>query len=381
MQTRLTDIVIRNTKPPAQGQLDVMDTVLPCFGVRIGPRKRMYFVTYRQGGKRRRVQIGDATRMSLAEARKAADVKLTMAHGSGLSETRTTFRQAFELYLAEPSERARWKDPDRTATAKRREFELYDTPLFDRPIDGIQWQDARKLINDLYGRAPIAANRHLSTLKRFFGWCVKVKLIDRSPVVDIDKPAREVSRDRVMTEDEVQRFWRATETVGLEFRDVFRLQLITAQRRDEVLGMSWREVDVDERVWQIPAERAKNDRATTVPLTPLALDLLNARSRTSALVFPSTNKRSKRPLSGYSKATDRVRSAMGVDDVRFHDLRRTTATHMAGLGVPPHVVEAILNHKTGVVKGVAAVYNRYQYLAEKRAALDAWSDRLRAIVS
>ena len=204
----------------------------------------------------------------------------------------------------------------------------------------------------------------------------------------MDKPASETSRDRVLSVDEIRSFWSATETHGQAFRDVFRLQLVTAQRREEVLGMRWKEVDLDARVWRIPAERAKNGNATTVPLSDLAVEILVARTSEFTtrpeFVFPSLRgeNQGKSAMSGYGKASERVRAAMGLEDgeVKFHDLRRTADTQMAELGVLPHVIEAVLNHTSGVIKGVGRTYNRYDYAKEKREALEKWEARLRAIV-
>jgi integrase len=394
VRKRLTDIVVTRTKAPEEGQLDIFDTVLPCFGVRIGARKRTYFVTYRFGGKRRRMTIGDAKRMSLGDAKRRADEALDLVE-KGIDPQasptcdKPTFGEAVEMYLAAPDARKRWQPvniPEKLRS-RRQQFATDALPAWsDRPLDEVAWADVRCLIDDVHRRAPIAANRQLALLKHFFGWCLKRRLITASPCADIDKPAPEAARDRTLSEAEVRRFWAATEEQGGDFRDVFRLQLVTAQRRGEVLGMRWREVDLDAMTWTIPAERAKNGRAHEVALTGLAVEILAARSREDTLVFPSVKPRrgneGRTALSGYHKAKRRVVDAMGVGDgVRFHDLRRTATTMMAEMGVPPQVVDrGLLNHKSGTIRGVAAVYNKYEYAKEARDALLRWEARLRAIV-
>jgi integrase len=302
-----------------------------------------------------------------------------------------TFREAVELYLADPDERDRWKDPDRTSKGKRQEFELdaFKESWADGPVDAVTWADIRRLIDGIRRRAPIKANRHLSTLKRFFGWYVKRRLIGQSPCADIDKPARETESERVLSEDEIRLFWSAAEAHGGAFRDVFRLLLITAQRESEVGKMRGREVHLGKRTWVIPPERAKNKKGShEVTLSELGVEILEPRLRRcgDGLVFPSVKPRKENAgrtaISGYSKAKARVDQAMGdVEPFVLHDLRRTVATQMAELGIAPQVVDrGVLNHQSGVIRGVARVYNRYTYAKEAREALLAWGERLRAIV-
>ncbi|CAK0739707.1 hypothetical protein CCP1ISM_1080001 [Azospirillaceae bacterium] len=135
-------------------------------------------------------------------------------------------------------------------------------------------------------------------------------------------------------------------------------------------GMAWEEIDFDHALWTIPKERAKNGFAHEVPLCRPALDLLSDLQRTGSLVFSTTGEKA---VSGYSKAKTRLDTRSGVANWTFHDLRRTATTGMAQLGVPPHIADKILNHKTGAIQGVAAVYNRHGYLEERRHALEAWA--------
>ena len=195
----------------------------------------------------------------------------------------------------------------------------------------------------------------------------------------------------------------AFDQVGWPFGPFSKLLLLTGARRDEVASARWSEFDLAAKAWTIPKERAKNGVAHEVPLSEAALRILGALPRIEAgrrsagLVFTTNG---VTPVSGFSKAKTAIDAAIlaarrerGVqlgrdpatvqapEEWTFHDLRRTVASGMAGLGFPPHVVEAALNHRSGTIKGVAAVYNRYSYADEKRAALDAWSRRLRVIVS
>jgi integrase len=235
------------------------------------------------------------------------------------------------------------------------------------------------------------ANRALAALRVFFTWVVGRGLLDTSPVSNIPRPAAENPRDRVLSDNEILAFWKGCEGLGWPFGSLFRLLLLTAQRRDEVGSITWLEVNLDGGLWTLPRERAKNDRAHEVQLSPLALDILTAAPRIagSQFVFTTTG---ERPASGFSKAKKRLDRQMAklcseelaqrsaqIDEVlkdvpawTLHNLRRTAATGMARLNIAPHVVDRILNHVSGTIRGVAAVYNRHAYLEERKAALDAW---------
>ena len=179
------------------------------------------------------------------------------------------------------------------------------------------------------------------------------------------------------------------------FGPFVHLLILTAQRRDEVAGMRWDELDLEAAMWTIPKERAKNVKAHQVPLPPMAVDFLREIPKLSEHVFTTTG---RTPISGYSKAkvhldlhilkarAKAVEDAGGdpkkceqMADWTFHDLRRTVATGMARMNVQPHVVEKILNHVQGTIRGVAAIYNRHGYLEESRAALEKWAQHVRLI--
>ena len=175
-----------------------------------------------------------------------------------------------------------------------------------------------------------------------------------------------------MTDDEIRRFWAATEprAAVVAWGGLLRLLLLTAQRRSETAGMRWSEIDLDERIWEIPASRAKNAKRHIVHLSELAMAELERLPRRGDLVF-SANGRTA--ASGFSRAKRNLDAAMGVDDWVVHDLRRTATSGMARLGIAPHVADKILNHTAGTITGVARVYNRFEYLDERKAALESWS--------
>ena len=186
---------------------------------------------------------------------------------------------------------------------------------------------------------------------------------------------KEVSRDRVLTDDEIIAYWKGCEVEGYPFEQFGKLLLLTGQRRDEIASMRWSELDLHRGTLTLKAERTKNGTAHIVPLSRQALDLLRSIRRFlgSVYVFTSTG---KTPISGCGRFKDRRDTFVGLnaEDWRFHDVRRTVATHMAMLKVDPHIIEAVLNHKSGIVSGVASIYNRHAYFDEKRSALQIWGD-------
>jgi integrase len=225
----------------------------------------------------------------------------------------------------------------------------------------------------------IGANRALAAVKKLFAWCVDRGTIEINPVAGLKAPAKEVSRDRVLTHDEIRAYWTTSETEGFPFAQFAQVLLLTGQRRGEVAGMSWSEIDFEKAVWTIPAKRAKNATQHAVPLAPFVVDILKSLPRflNSDLVFTTTG---KTPISGFGRFKRRLGEVGAGDGWRLHDLRRTVATNMALTGIQPHIIEAVLNHKSGIVSGVAAVYNRHAYLEEKRSALNLWAGTIGGLV-
>ena len=173
-------------------------------------------------------------------------------------------------------------------------------------------------------------------------------------------------------------FWQAASEQGWPFENVFKLLLLTAQRREEVAGMRWREIDLEARTWTIAGERCKNGKAHTLDLCPEAMRLLDRLDVTRAaddFVFSTTGTTA---VSGFSKAKARIDARMQdllgekFKPWRTHDLRRTAASGMAALGFQPHIIERVLNHVSGAQGGLVGVYQRHEYKEERKQALLAW---------
>ena len=299
-----------------------------------------------------------------------------------------------------------------TFSEASRDFEKHAIAAWGkRPIASITRRDVIQLVDRIVQRgAEVQANRTLARLRAFFNWCVGKDILSASPAATLKLPTQEKPRDRVLSDDELRWFLSACDEIGWPFGPYAKLLLLTAQRRDEVACMEWAELDLNERVWTIPGARAKNERLHEVQLSREAVEVLRSLPRLGARLPFTTD--GDKPIAGFSNAKRRLdaamlkarRTALGLpvenDDYRkaigiaagkplpveiphwtFHDLRRTAATGMARLNFPPHVVDKILNHASGTIRGVAAVYNRFEYRDERRAALEAWGRFVTALVT
>jgi integrase len=254
----------------------------------------------------------------------------------------------------------------------------------------IKRKDVIELIESIMDRgSPIMANRTLQLVKQVFKFGVQRGIIDASPAVAIDKPAKEIRRDRVLTDDEIKAFWTGMDKTMMtpDVAIALKLCLVTAQRRAEVAGM--RRVEIDGDWWTIPKERTKNGKAHRVPLSPLAKKLIGQASGNDYL-FPSPRKQGPAgetiPIEprALTNAITKNRNRKVDDELiwdfgRFcaHDLRRTAATKMAEIGVSRFDIKKILNHSD---HEVTAVYDQYTYGEEKRRGLLEWGARLESIV-
>jgi integrase len=302
-----------------------------------------------------------------------------------------------DLYLTRYAERN-----TRSSTYKetKRVLEHDVRPIWEnQSTNEITRRDVIDLLDGIIDRgAAVQANRTFAVLRRFFNWVVEREIIVTSPLAGLRSPTAETARDRALSDPEIRLFWAGCDKLGWPFGPMFKLLLLTAQRRDEVGGMEWSEIVFDSCLWTVPREKAKNDRTHEVHLSQPAVEIIDELPRVSRqrsdgagpepspYVFTTNG---ARPVSGFSKAKARLDRHMvqllraefeqaGMDPKKakiegwiLHDLRRTATTGMARLNIAPHLVDRILNHVSGTISGVAAVYNRHAYLEERKAALEA----------
>jgi integrase len=258
-----------------------------------------------------------------------------------------------------------------------------------RKIQEIAKRDIIHLLDEIHDRgAPIMANRTLAAVRKLFNWGVSRDIIAASPCAGIEPPASETARDRVLTDDEIKLAWNAAESDGWPFGVIIQLMILTGQREGEVAGMRWSELDLEAKLWTLPASRVKNDEQHTVPLSDAVVDIINKLHRIKTagdFVFVGRN---DGRVTGFSRAKARIDAAVAKANEGkplpawvFHDLRRTMASGMARLQIQLPVIEKVLNHKSGTFRGVVGVYQRHSFAEEKRTALEAWARHVQTIVS
>jgi integrase len=218
-----------------------------------------------------------------------------------------------------------------------------------------------------------------------YNWALSQDLVDANPCQGIPAPGQEHRRDRVLSEDEIKTLWKEFTKEELSVASTFKLRLLTAQRGGEVHSIEWHDLDLEDGWWTIPSEKAKNKLTHRVPLTAPVVRIFedlrkhqdqSKTRKNSSFVFPAP--RGGGHLGSVQKAVERIRERSGIEDFTAHDLRRTAASLMTGMGIPRLVVSKILNH---VEPGVTAVYDRYSYDRERSEALEAWARRLTMITS
>jgi integrase len=389
--TRLTVNRISSIKPDAAAK-EYRDGHVANLYLAVRPSGvRSWNFRYRVAGKARKLTIGRWPAITVDAARKLAQqAAAKVAGGADPHQEKKAARRrevaekapvkdrvekVCAAYLKHAAARTRAS----TAAVTSRILKVYVLPGWKgRRLSEITKADVRLLIADIAARAPIMANRVLTSLKTMCNWAVEQDVISVSPCAGLKPPAAEVSRDRVLADHELGQVWRACDGLGRSvdwmgnevtrpYGAVVRLLALTGQRLREVSEMRWSELDLDARTWSLPRERCKNGHAHVVMLSEQAIAILKALKPPVSvdLVFG---------VSGFSRAKKALDAVAKLSTPwTLHDLRRTCASGMARLGVPPHVVEAVLNHKSGQVRGVAAVYNRYSYSTEKREALALWA--------
>jgi integrase len=414
MPTRkLTDLFVERVRAPASGRIEYFDASFPGLALRVTENgSKSWSVFYRFSGRLRRFTIGSYPAIKPAQARREAQAaleqvraKVDPAEEKRAQRQRSPEKDTFGIVARDYLDRhVRANNRPSTIAEAERDLNRDALRVWDkRPIGSITRRDAIDLIDEIVERgARVQANRTLTRLGALFDWAVEKERLAVSPVAGMKRPTQEQARDRVLTDDEIRWLWSGSDLIGWPFGPMTKLLLLTAQRRDEVAGLTWAEVDSEKSVWTIPGQRAKNGRLHEVQLSAKAMEILRSLPHIGDdLAFTTTGDTT---ISGFSRSKRRLDEAMitarrrelglpeGDDGLRkklklpagkplpveipnwtLHDLRRTAATGMARLNFPPHVVDKILNHTGGTIRGVAAVYNRFAYMEERRNALEAWA--------
>jgi integrase len=409
----------RAGKEPASRRVEIWDTLLPGFGPRITDRDgKVWQCLFRVKGKMVRESLGSFARVPKVEdAREAARRSMTKARDgvNPVVETRqaeaekarqteaeearkaATLAAAIKRYLAErPKVNAKGKPlaVEYLAEVRRTlERDVARSKLGERPMAELEDGKAIKALLRDMAKKRSGHSRHVHAyLSTAAEWFVDEGLTGRNIMAGIKPPAPKGERDRALEEDhELRLFWQACDEISWPFGPLFKLLLLLGPRRDELACATWREFDLAKQTWELPGSRSKNGLPQITHLPALAVEIIEAIPCIASphnLVFTTNG---QRPVSGFGRAAARVEAIMqgqaekeGLPPiVHFtrHDLRRSLAVGMAKLGVAPHVADKVLNHSGGTtITGVAKIYNRFQYLDERKAALDLWAGQIEKLV-
>jgi integrase len=352
-----------------------------------GELMRSYIIQYRFNRVQRKIKLGDANKLNADQARKIA-IKLfgqildgtdpqAVKEAERIEAAKLTFAQAAEQYPATKAGEVR-ESSLRTAKLYLTGAAYFPT-LHRKPIDDVTNADIAPHLDRISRESGTAsagrARAHLSSL---FMWALRRGHCHENPVLQTEAPKVEAERTRALSGDELRTIWLACD--DSDYGRIVRLLILTGCRREEIGGLRWSEINLDEGTITIPVERSKNHRAHTLPLSGMALDIIRAIPRREGIDHLFGVRGDGFKIWGYSKKA--LLAATGaMADWRLHDLRRTVSTGMHELGVEPHYVESILNHVSGHKEGVAGRYNRATYKAQIAQALARWADHVQAVVS
>jgi integrase len=389
---RLTQRRIETLECP-RGRRDMMvfDDEQSGLGVRVtAGGGKSFLVQYRHAGGKRRVPLGSCSAISLASAREAARAVLgDVAKGRDPAAER---KQAAQQAKARADREAltlgvlidQWeadhlaeRRPSYRAEATRA-LRLAFKPRLGKAAADLELGVVKREVQSVAAAGKLATARLTVAYGRAcYGWAIGAGLLEANPFHGV-RLSPVPSRDRVLTDAELAAVWKAAEGPG-PYDSIVRLLILTGQRREEVAGITWREVAEDLSAWTISANRAKNGVAHIVPLSPQAQAILRTTPRHGGGADSVFHGRHG-PFNGFGKAKVALDKASAVKAWRLHDLRRTMATGLQRLGVRLEVTEAVLNHVAGSRAGIVGVYQRHTWADEKRAALNAWGEHVAAIV-
>ena len=357
---RLTDLQIRKLRPTDSGQKTHFDDALPGFGIRVSQGGTKSFVVM-YGKKRRLKTLGRYPDMGLADARLAAkrvqgDLSLLRPDGSG-AFPEISFELAKERFLEDCVVRTKASTRDEYGRLLNRHF------TFEKTVTEVTRTDIVDAIEDLK-HAPSERHHAFVAIRTLMNWCMRHGLIEASPVPPLSFKSQ--PRARVLSDDELRSVWKRAKENGYPYGRIVQLLILTGKRRGEIAGLRRSWIGGDNIIF--PHGFTKNKREHRIPIESLTKSIIDAIPEGTDLLFQARGSEN-RPFNGWSKSKRTFDRVIEIPDYTLHDLRRTYSSNMARLSVPIHVTEKLLNHISGTVSGVAAVYNRYTYAEEMRSAV------------
>jgi integrase len=396
---KLTQATIQRLALPAdKAEAIYFDNDLPGFGLRLrAGGSRNWIIQYALGAKQRRMTLGSTMVLDASKARETARKLLAsvrLGRDPAAERTESRVRASDEelgvivdRFLARQEPRLR----PRSYTETKRYLKEYWKPLHGLHLARISRATVAARLDAIADESgPVAADRARAALSAFFAWAIRQCLCEVNPVVGTNKAAELRARERVLSDHELKAIWDALP--DSDYGRIVRLLILTGQRREEIGGLRWSEIDIAKRVITLPSERTKNHRSHDVPMSKAALELLKSQTTRAGRDFvfgdgPRSNEQNgqgtkQAGFQGWSKSKTALDAqTTSIAAWRLHDVRRTVATRMAELGVQPHIVEAVLNHASGHKAGIAGVYNRAAYVDEKTAALALWAKYVDRLIS
>jgi integrase len=357
---------------------------------------KVWMVRYRpKGAAQRRCAIGEygptplltleaarqRARKIVSAARDGIDLPAKEAEDRRAEQARKrdktapqTVADLLDLYISDycRANQRRWRLTERIV-----ENHIKPAPLGRKPIAETRRADVIELLDHLQNRKGFAAqvNRVRSLLLAAFNWAVEREKVEMNPAAGIKKrKGIEFRRTRVLTDDELRAIWTAAEGLSDPSRSLVKTWILAGQRRDEVRCLPWSEIDDGNRAWLLAATRNKSKRDHLIPLAPAIAAILGRLPRRGALVFTVDG---NKPYAGQKRLKEILDRESGVPNWTFHDFRRTVSSGMARLGVPQDIIDRVLNHAKPTLAGT---YNLYEYIDEKRMALETWAEHVAFIV-
>jgi integrase len=398
MAKALTAAGIEKTKATDKRQ-ELPDGIITGLYLIVQPSgKKAFALRYRFEGKTRKLTLGRYPQLSLKDARLAATDALEgvgsgsdpmaqkQADKAAQEERRNTVSDLLEVF------EKRHLSKLRTGKQSRDFLDRFVIPAFgNRDVRDIKKRDVIELLDSIVDAGkPTSANRVLSHFRKFLNWAVERDIIEINPATGVKPPAKEIPRERFLSDNEIRLFWQACEAMGQPFGQFGKMLLLTGQRRGEVAGMT--DAEIDGGIWKLSPDRTKNKRAHEIPMSDAATAVLESlmliRGK-AGYIFTTTG---DTPISGLSKAHRHIIAKMveiaseeagepvEIPHWRWHDLRRTCETGLARLRVPQDIIDRVTNHISGQHRMVR-IYNQHEYADEKREALELWAQAIDDILA
>jgi integrase len=378
MPVTLTDRVVQQAKARS-ARSEIPDAVLPGLYLIVQPSGvKSWAVRYRVGRRSRKLTLpGRYPTLGLAKAREAARKALeSISEGADPAAAKrqgTPADDTLAAHVALYKERHVAGLRPGVRAYVEADLERLQDELPGRALRSIAKGDVIRSIDKVMKRGPSAAVTFWKVAKAFFSWCESREDDFVSPARSIKRPAKERSRDRVLSDDELKLTWQAADTAGGAAGALVKMLILTGARRNEMTELARHEITAD--AIELPGERTKNGFPHRVPLTPVMRTVLDALPPSGKYVMNASD----RPMGDHSSAKEKV--APAIRPWTLHDLRRSFASGLQRLGVPPHIVELALNHRSGTFRGVAGIYQRHRYEKEVWEAFELWSRHIEVLTT